>query len=79
MKTEKTLPDRRYLYRNSGIELLKIIAIILIAVNHTTQSIQIGNLFPFLKLQVISADVNALFLNMFRTFGMIGNLLFFAC
>ena len=79
MKTEKSLTDRRYLYRNSGIELLKIIAIILIAINHTTQSIQIGNLFPFLKLQVISADVNALFLNMFRTFGMIGNLLFFAC
>ena len=47
MKTEKSLTDRRYLYRNSGIELLKIIAIILIAINHTTQSVQSESLFPF--------------------------------
>lgn len=79
-----SLTKQKYLKRDSGIELLKIIAIVLIVINHVTQTIMnenqlIVNSLPLLDLYYTTNNVQQLILSAFRTLGMIGNAIFFAC
>lgn len=61
-------------FRESGVELFKIIAILLICISHAVQTA--GNYIPY---STPSLDPQMLFLNLFRYFGMIGNTIFVVC
>ncbi|MBQ6381816.1 MAG: acyltransferase [Clostridia bacterium] len=69
------LQKKGYLQRESGVELLKVIAIFLIMLNHLTQT-----WFGFMDtLSVDSMNAQQFILVIFRYCGTIGNLTFFAC
>lgn len=71
--------------RNSSVELLKVIAICLIVISHTTQSVGatsnslLGNLVNAVSYKTASKDVDAVILMVFRHFGAIGNVIFMVC
>lgn len=71
--------------RNSSIELLKIIGIILVVISHVTQTLgSKGNVFvPFndyvLNLSGATDNLQYLLLAMLRYSGEIGNTIFFVC
>lgn len=71
--------------RQSGVELLKILAMFLIIVNHVTQTLQADN--PYIsyhdywlgELSGATTDFLPLLLKIFRYSGMLGNNIFFFC
>lgn len=71
--------------RNSGIELLKIIAIILIVVSHIVQSLSeqpqlINIVYPanvFIELSKSTTNIQLVILQIMRYFGNLGNAIFF--
>ena len=70
--------------RNSGIELLKILAIFLVVISHVTQTLTDLNTYvPFddyiLNLSHATTDLQQLILTMLRYSGILGNTLFFIC
>lgn len=71
--------------RKSGIELLKIIAIFLIIISHTTQTLYqkpeyINEITkPLINLSVASLDIKHIILQIVSYFGSIGNTIFFIC
>ena len=70
------LQKKNYLQRDSGIELLKVIAIFLIIINHLTQTWLI---YSKTELIISSMDAEQFMFLFFRHFGSIGNLVFFTC
>ena len=71
--------------RESGIELLKLLAITLIVIFHMTQTL-CGNYSElpgaegaFIDLKSPVSDPSGIFLMLFRNFGALGNHLFFVC
>ena len=74
-----------YKTRESGIELLKVIAMILIVISHVTQSLGrdvsaygIANDY-LINLNNSTTDISRLTLSFFRYFGGFGNIVFFVC
>lgn len=66
--------------RQSGFELLKIVAMLLIVINHVTQSLEyLGTTDSLLFLGHATMDIQILTLNLLRQFGGIGNDIFFIC
>ncbi|MBR4544534.1 MAG: acyltransferase family protein [Oscillibacter sp.] len=78
-----TLPANRE--RQSGVELLKILAIFLIVFNHVTQTLQVENLYiPYHDYVIgMPSDTGMTFLQFllmsFRYSGTLGNHIFFFC
>lgn len=74
-----------YNKRESGIELLKIVAMFIIVISHVTQSIgrdmsSYGVADDYLiNLTHSTTDISQLLLSFFRYFGGLGNSLFFVC
>jgi len=70
--------DKRIFSRISGIELLKIIAIFMIVLSHTVDSLRIGyaNIFD---LHLATVNLQKFILIMFRSFSPLGNTIFFVC
>lgn len=60
--------------RQSGIELLKIIAILLIVLSHCTQTLE-----KFVDFQAPTTDIQLLILRLLRFSGEIGNIIFVVC
>ena len=70
--------------RNSGIELLKIFAIILIIISHIVQTVGTPNPYvPFqnylINIDTATQDVQRLIMTMLRYSGVLGNSIFFSC
>ena len=70
--------------RNSGIELLKILAIALIIIHHTVQTLRDENIFISFSdyrvdLSVASRSISNFILMFFSHFGALGNTIFFVC
>ena len=71
--------------RFSSIELLKIFAIVLIAISHTTQSLDTGSAFSSKEIlcgypqSLVTKDIQQFILSCFRYFGCIGNEIFWVC
>ena len=71
--------------RESGIELLKIIAVFLIVISHVCQSVgqkptQLTELYPkLISLGTATENIQYLILAFFRHFGALGNHIFIAC
>lgn len=65
--------------RNSSIELLRIIAIILIIFSHAVPYGNFNNYVGFIDLNNVSTDINNLILVFFRHVGNIGNCIFIIC
>ena len=83
-KISDNLTDRTGLVRDSGIELLKIIAILLIVIFHVVQTLCSENFFIpqndyVVDLSVATTDVRNFVLTLFSYFGAMGNLIFFVC
>lgn len=70
---KKNLPSNHV--RNSSIELLKIIAIIIIVINHVTQTIDDS----VINLNNATTNFQYLILILMRYFGEFGNTIFFVC
>lgn len=72
--------ENKKLLRNSGVEILKIIAIFLIVISHVTQTLYtINPAFPsdyVLEVKYASKNIQYLILAWFSTFGSQGNLIF---
>lgn len=65
--------------RNSSIELMKVIAIILIIISHTTiKYVGKGSMY-YCDLNCATNDVNVLINIIFQHFGMLGDTVFFFC
>lgn len=84
MEIKTKLCTDRQTDRQSGIELLKIIAIILIVISHVVQTLTSPNLEIFYQEYVIdiskaTTDIQKIVLVIFRHFGTWGNSLFFIC
>ena len=82
--TQNAFVDNRNLNRNSGIELLKLLAIYAIVVAHVTYTLTSFNLFvPWddyvIDVSVASADIINIILLVLRTFGAFGDFVFFLC
>lgn len=60
--------------RESGVEIFKIIAILLICISHAVQTA--GNFIPY---STSSLDIQMLIMQILRYFGMIGNTIFVVC
>ena len=65
--------------RNSGIELLKIIAIILILISHSTPDYAYQSSSMYVNLQYAQNSIQGLILIIFGIFGQIGNCIFIIC
>lgn len=70
--------------RDSGIELLKIIAIFLIVISHTIQSLASKSAYLsysgyVIDLSVATSDLQTILLTIMRHFGSWGNNIFFVC
>jgi len=71
--------------RESGIELLKIIAIFFVVISHVCQSVgqkptQLPELYPkLINLSAATENIHYLVLAFFRHFGVLGNNIFIAC
>lgn len=60
--------------RQSGIELLKIVAILLICLSHCTQTLE-----RFMDFQAYTTDFQLIFLRLLKFNGQIGNIIFIIC
>lgn len=73
----------KLLKRSSGIELLKVTAIMLIVISHAAQTLNPEEItyIPyqdyFINLSLATANVRYFLLSVFRTFGALGNTIFF--
>lgn len=71
--------------RESGIELLKILAIFFVVISHVCQSVgqkptQLPDLYPkLINLSAATENIQYLILAFFRHFGVLGNNIFIAC
>lgn len=65
--------------RNSSIELLKIIAIIIIIISHSVPFGAYENYTSYLNLNVSTVSIQNLILSIFRHFGSLGNCIFIVC
>ncbi len=70
--------------RDSGIEFLKIMAIILIIISHVTQTLSTKiAVIPFsdyvIDLSTATTNIQYFILTLFRYFGVLGNSVFFVC
>lgn len=70
--------------RNSSIELLKIIGVILIVINHVVQTLSSKNTnIPYhdyvVNLRLATTNIQYLILSMLRYSGALGNTIFFVC
>lgn len=65
--------------RNSGIELVKVIAILLIICSHVVQTLGGGNSDYTIDLSTATTDWVRLLITMLRYSGALGNTLFFVC
>lgn len=69
-----------YNKRNSSLELLKLIAMLLIVINHVTRSIQPASFYPdngySIVLSSAPQNIQVFFLDLFCYFGPIGNAIF---
>lgn len=84
MRIVKTLQAEKRKQRESGIELLKIIGILLVVISHVTQTLfePIPSMNPSSYLMNIGAsttNVQQLILTVFSYSGVLGNAIFFAC
>lgn len=72
--------EKKKLLRNSGVEILKIIAVFLIVISHVTQTLYtINPIFSseyVLEVKYASKNIQHLILAWFSTFGSQGNLIF---
>ncbi len=73
-----------YKKRESSIELLKIVAIFIIVLNHVIQTLHAPNAFiPYhdyvIDLSHATSDIQRLILSMLRISGDLGNMIFFVC
>ena len=77
---QHALTDRRGI-RDSGIELLKIIAIFLIVINHVVQTLTTNGAYidHFIDVSKATLNIQTIVLLIFRHFGVLGNSLFFIC
>lgn len=62
--------------RNSGIELLKIIGMVLIAICHAVPVYGEYNLISYVNINVCTTDISVIIMAMFRYLGAIGNVIF---
>ncbi len=76
--------DKKTIDRDSSIELLKIIAIILVVVSHVIQTLREAN--PYISyndyiidLSVATTNSRNFILTLFSYFGVLGNTIFFIC
>lgn len=65
--------------RNSSIELLKIIAIVLIIISHAVPYGNFSNYDAYIDLNHASADGNVVILAILRNLGSVGNCIFIIC
>lgn len=65
--------------RNSSLELLKIISIILIIFSHSVPFYGIGNEVWYIDGNITTIDIQLLIIKFIRIFGQIGNVIFIAC
>lgn len=85
MQGNRFVLDKREIpARNSGIELLKLIAIILIVISHVVQTLREENIYsPFndyvLDLSIASNKISNFVLSFFSCFGVWGNTIFIVC
>jgi len=80
----KSLTNNQKDIRESGIELLKVFAIILIVISHVVQTVGQGNEFVSFQDYVISLgnaikSTQILIMNVLRYMGALGNTIFFVC
>ena len=76
--------DKQHNIRNSGIESIKILAIILIIIGHTVQTLTSPNIYvPYqdyvLDVSIATTDIQHFILSLSRYFGAFGNAVFFVC
>ncbi len=77
-------PSQQAGQRKSGIELLKLLAMFLIVISHTVQTLRNPSSYVsfsdyVLPLGSATSDLQELLLNMFCYFGSLGNTIFFVC
>ncbi len=67
--------------RNSNIELLKIIAIFIIVINHVTMTLTTNNIYSsqYLLPEIATSNIQHLIIFFFRYFGSWGNCIFLVC
>lgn len=65
--------------RNSSIELLKILAIILIVVSHAAPLYGDNTAISYIDLTKATKDVSEFILIIIRTLGQVGNIIFVMC
>lgn len=76
--------ENKYLIRNSGIEIFKIISIFIIVISHVVQTLSGESVLRIysdyiVPLGIASSDSNVVTLNIMRSFGVLGNAIFFVC
>ena len=69
----------KFYSRNSAIELLKIISIILIVFSHSVPFYGIGNEVWYIDGNITTTDIQLIIIKFIRIFGQIGNVIFIAC
>lgn len=81
---EQTLTNHTPKVRNSSIELLKIIGIILIVMSHVIQTLSSSNSMVgiqdyILNISIATTNIQYLILAMLQSSGSFGNTIFFVC
>ena len=69
----------KFKIRNSSLELLKIIALMLIVISHSVPYYGDTTSISFIDLGIATNDITVFILNLIRCFGQIGNILFIIC
>lgn len=85
MESSKLDRQPRYIKRESGIELLKIVAILFIVINHVCQTlgekplelIQLAS--ELIDASMATTNIQYIIIAFFRHFGSLGNNIFLAC
>lgn len=65
--------------RDSNVELLRIIAILLIVLSHSVPFFSNQNFISFVNLDLSSSDVNTIIMIIIRSLGQVGNVIFIIC
>ena len=71
--------QRRFYNRQSGIELLKVVAIILVVLSHVVQTLTSGDAEWAIELSGVVGDPFVIILALLRYSGSLGNIIFFTC
>ena len=84
MKQKKLLPAGAGTERNSGIEAIKVMAILIIIINHTFQTFESGSQYTasqdyVLKLTTATTSIQQIICTILRYGGSLGNNIFFVC